>query len=445
MKIVIIGGNAAGMSAASQIKRRKPDWQVVVLEKGLYNSYASCGIPYYIGGQVESSGHLIALTPEAAINDRGIDLRMQSEVLAVNPEEKTVVIRSQKGETQESYDRLVFCTGALSMTQGITFTPGSRIFTIKDLADGVAVMEEMEKYQPRKCAVVGGGYIAVEMLEAFKMRGIETHLIHRRPELAKTFEKEISDLILKEMDKEGIILNLKHGVEELAEEDGQVKVHTSQGVMTFDMVLIATGVVPNSALAKDCGVELGVKGSIKVNKMLQTNLPDIYAAGDCTETRHLITEKPAYVPLALKANKEGSIVGANICGDHREFPGILGTAITKFYNLGIARTGLTLGEAQQTGFDAFKYGLTTGSRAGYYPGGGKLQIVVVAEKGSGRVLGAQMAGPVEAMKRIDVFATVIQKKMTLQDTYDLDLSYAPPFGGVFDPVLLSARVGLKKV
>lgn len=444
MKVVIIGGNAAGMSAASQIKRQKPDWHVVVLEKGLYNSYASCGIPYYIGGQVESSGHLIALSPESA-QGRGIDLRLQNEVVAVKPEEKEVLIRSEKGETKESYDKLIFCTGALSMTEGIAFTPGSRIFTIKDLADGVRVMEEMKKYQPRKCAVVGGGYIAVEMLEAFKMRGIETHLIHRRPELAKTFEKEISDLILEEMEKEGIVLNLKHGVEEITAEDGQIKVYTSAGILEYDLVLVATGVVPNSALAKECGVALGVKGSIKVNKMLETNLPHIYAAGDCTETMHLITEKPAYVPLALKANKEGSIVGANICGDKREFPGILGTAITKFYNLGIARTGLTLGEAQQAGFEAFKYGVTTGSRAEYYPGGGSLQVLVVAEKGSGRVLGAQLAGPVEAMKRIDVFATVIQNKMTIQETFDLDLAYAPPFGGVYDPVLVSARVGLKKV
>jgi len=277
------------------------------------------------------------------------------------------------------------------------------------------------------------------------MRGIETHLVHRRPELAKTFEPEVSEAILKEMERRGIVLNLKHGVEKIAERDGRAEVHTTSGVLAFDLVLVAIGVVPNSALAAECGIELGVKGSIRVNSYLETSLPQIYAAGDCTETTHLITGRPAYVPLALKANKEGAIAGANIAGARRRFPGIIGSALTKFYDLGVGRTGLTLGEARQAGFDAVKYGIAAGSKAEYYPGRKRLEVLVVAEKGSGRVLGAQMMGPEDAVKRIDLLAAAIQQKMTLQEVYDLDLAYAPPFGGVYDPVLLAARVGLKKV
>ncbi len=445
MKVLIVGGNAAGMSAASQIKRQKPGWQVTVLEKGPYISYASCGIPYYIGGQVESAEDLIALSPEAAVKKRGIDLRLQSEVTAIRPGDGEVTVRSGDGETSEPYDYLVLCTGALAQTRGINLEPGERIFTIKDLSDGVAAMGLLDRYQPRKCAVVGGGYIAVEMLEAFRMRGLETHLVHRRPELAKTFEPEVSGAILGEMEGQGIVLNLEHGVEKIAEKDGQVEVHTSRGILAYDLVLIATGVVPNTALAAEAGIQLGVKGSIKVNEFLETSLPRIYAAGDCTETTHLVTGKPVYVPLALKANKEGSMAGANVCGGRRRFPGVLGSALTKFYDLGVGRTGLGLGEAEQAGFDAVKYGITANSKAEYYPGRGDLQILVVAERGTGRVLGAQMMGPVDAVKRIDLYAAIIQRQMTLQEVFDLDLAYAPPFGGVYDPVLLSARVGLKKI
>jgi CoA-dependent NAD(P)H sulfur oxidoreductase len=445
MKVVVVGGNAAGMSAASQVKRQQPGWQVVVLERGSYISYASCGIPYYLGGLVESPDRLLALTPETAVQERGIDLRLNQEVTAVKPESREVLVRRDGEETREAYDTLVLCTGALAMTAGIDIGPGERIFTIKDLSDGVKVMELLQKYRPQKCAVVGGGYIAVEMLEAFHMRGIETHLVHRRPELARTFEPEVSGAVLKEMERRGIVLNLRHGVEKILEKDGRAEVHTSGGILAYDLVLVATGVVPNSDLAAACGIELGAKGSIRVNPYLETSLPRIYAAGDCTETTHLITGRPVYVPLALKANKEGAIAGANICGERRRFPGIIGSALTKFYDLGVGRTGLTLEEARQAGFDAVKYSIAAGSKAEYYPGRKRLEVLVVAEKGSGRVLGAQMLGPEDAVKRIDLLAAAIQRQMTLQEVYDLDLAYAPPFGGVYDPVLLAARVGLKKV
>jgi CoA-dependent NAD(P)H sulfur oxidoreductase len=293
--------------------------------------------------------------------------------------------------------------------------------------------------------VIGGGYIAIEMLEAFLERGLETHLIHRRDELVRSFEKEISDLTLAEMKKEGIVLNLNRSVSKLVEKNNVVEVHSGEEILNYDLVVVAAGVVPNSDLARKSGIATGIKESIRVNQYLQTNYPEIYAAGDCAETRNLLTGKPTYVPLALKANKEGVAAGINISGGREAFPGVLGTAITKFCSLGLARTGLTLDEAEQNGLKAFKYSLTANSKAHYYPGNGNLTAVLVAEKSSGRLLGAQLAGPADAVKRIDVYATALTAGMNLNDIFQLDLSYAPPFSPVYDPVVLTGRVGRKKI
>jgi len=222
-------------------------------------------------------------------------------------------------------------------------------------------------------------------------------------------------------------------------------VHTDKGVLTYDLVIVAVGVEPNSALAKNCGIETGVKGSIKVDQYMRTNIPDIYAAGDCTETTDIVTGRPVYVPLALKANKEGIVAGVNISGGNEAFPGVLGTAIMKFYDLGLARTGLTLAEAEAAGFPAVKFTVTSNSKAHYFPGAGKLTAVLTADKKTGRLLGAQLAGPVDGVKRIDTYATSITAKMTLDDIFQLDLAYAPPFSPVYDPVVLTGRVGRKKV
>ena len=444
--VIIVGGNAAGLSAASQVKRLQPDWKVIVYEKGPHISYASCGMPYFLEGIVPGFNDLLELTPDTVINDRKIDLRLHHEILSVDPEKKEIIIHNGDAEETKAFEYLLLATGTLPTTKGIKINaPSRRIFTLKSLDDMSDISILMDKQKPRRCGVIGGGYIAVEMLEAFMARGLETHLIHRRDQLANTFEPEISAMILERMKEEGIVLDLDRDVQEVTETGDEVIVRTNKGDLVFDFVLIATGVAPNTAFLQNSGIELGIKGAVVVNKQLQTNYPYVYAAGDCAQTTNIITGQPAYVPLAPKANKEGFIAGVNIAGGKEEFPGIGETAITKFANMGIARTGLTHEAAVKAGYDAVKFTFSTSNRPRYYPGGEELYCLIVLNRKDGRFLGAQLSGPLDGVKRIDVFALLIQQKLTVQETFKLDLAYAPPFSPVYDPVILAARLGRKYV
>lgn len=444
-KVLVIGGNAGGMSAASQVKRQRPGWEVTVLEKGRDISYGACGMPYYLEGIIPDPGELVALTPAEARQGRKIDLRLHHEATRVDPHKKQVEARAPGGTRVFSFDYLVIATGVAPVTTGLQLPGGEtrRIFTLRSLGD----MQEIEKLikggSPARCAVIGGGYIAVEMVEAFKARGLETHLVHRREDLANTFEKEISQAILKKMQEEGIVLKLNHSVSQLEEKEGRVTLKTDRGDLVYDLALVSTGVKPQTGFLKGSGLELGVKGTVKVNRYLQTNYDYIYAAGDCTETTNLITGKPVHVPLGPKANKEGYMAGINICGGREQFPGVLGSAITKVFDLGVSRTGLTYAEARENGFDPVKYQVVSPSRAGYYPGGGPLVSVITVDRPGGRILGAQLAGPLDSVKRVDVYAALIYNRMTLQEAFNLDLAYSPPFSPVYDPVIMAARVGKK--
>ncbi len=444
-KVVVIGGNAAGLSAASQVKRQKPEWDVVVFEKGSYISYGACGIPYYVQGLVSHLENLITITPEEAVKKRKLDLRLNCEVTAIEPQEKRVTVDTPDGKSTENYDYLVIATGARPNKAGIDYKPSKRVRNAYTLKDADVLRRLIEDRKPRKCAVIGGGYIAIEMLETLKERGLETHLIHRREDLSRTYEKEISDLAKSEMVKEGIVLNLSQPVSKISEQNKSVTVHTGQKKFNYDFVVVATGVEPNSDLAHNCGIETGVKGAIRVNEQMQTNFPEIFAAGDCAETRDIITGQPLYVALALKANKEGVVAGISVSGGQEIFPGVLFTAITRFCNLGLARTGMTLAEAGGKGYDAFKYSVTSRSRVHYFPGASSITAVVIADKKEGRILGAQLAGPVDSVKRIDVYATAITAGMTVEQIYQLDLAYGPPYSPVYDPVVLAGRVGRKMI
>lgn len=442
-KVLIIGGNAAGMSAASQVKRLKPGWTVVVLEKSRHISYASCGIPYYLEGAVSSIEKLVALTPRQAIQDRGIDLKLNHEATGIQPAEKRVIVQSAAGTSEETYDYLLIATGASPHTGGIPVSAKERVFFIKNLDDAAALQTFIDEAKPRNCAVIGGGYIALEMLEALQVRGLSTHLVHRRSHLARTFEPEISEIITQKAARMGIKLNLNTAVEAVAEKNGQAAVQTPAGDLFFDCAVLALGVKPNTGILKNTSIKLGVKEAVQVNRYMQTSAHNIYAAGDCAETTNLITGKPAHVALALKANKEGSIAGTNICGGREQFPGTLGTAILKFFDLGIARTGLTKDEAKENCFEPLQFKISSHSKAGYYPGGGLLTSILTVDQRDGRLLGAQLAGPLDGVKRIDVYATALANRMTMEQLYDLDLAYAPPFSPLYDPVILAARVGKK--
>jgi CoA-dependent NAD(P)H sulfur oxidoreductase len=445
VKVVVIGGNAAGMSAASQVKRQKADWDVVVFEKGNYISYGACGIPYHVEGLVSKLDDLITVTPEEAVKKRKLDLRMNCEVVAIDSQSKMITYYQNGIDSRENFDYLVIATGARPLKAEINYSPSELIYTVHTLDDSQALRSLLEQKKPNKCAVIGGGYIALEMIEALHARGIETHMIHRRDSLSRSFEKEISVLTLSAMAEAGIVLKLNHTVQKIEVSANRAEVITDQGSLPYDLVVIGAGVEPNSNLARECGIETGVRGAIRVNEFLQTNIPNIYAAGDCVETKNLVSGQPVYVPLALKANKEGVVAGVNIAGGKEAFPGVLGTAITKFGNLGLARTGLTLAEALKSGFDAFKFKVETNSRAHYYPGQGPMTFILIADKKDGRLLGAQIAGPADSVKRIDVYATAITVGMYLDQIFQLDLAYAPPFSPVYDPVVLTGRVGRKMV
>jgi NADPH-dependent 2,4-dienoyl-CoA reductase/sulfur reductase-like enzyme len=443
-KVVVIGGDAAGMSAASQIKRQKRDWHVKVFEKGKYVSYAACGMPYYIQGAVSHFNSLIEIKPETFINDRGIDLKLNSEVLRIYPENNSIEVNIDGELTQENYDYLVIATGA-SPNFGDFPINSNKVFTINNLYDTEKLEKFIEQSKPKSVGVIGGGFIAIEMVEAFKSKGLDTHLIHRRDSLSKIFEKEVSDLILSEMKKREVVLHLNKKIKAIKESNNKVEVITEKENLAFDFVLLAIGVVPNTDFIKNSDIKTGVRNAISVNEYLQTNFPNIYSAGDCTETFSIVTNEKVYTPLALKANREGMLAGLNISGKKEKFPGVCETAITKFFHLGIARTGITYDRAVKNGIDAVKFDLISRTKARYYPGSEKIKSFVVADKDRGRVLGVQLAGPLDSVKRIDVWATIIYNKMNLHDVFNLDLAYSPPFAPVWDPVLLAARIGRRHV
>lgn len=443
-RLLVIGGNAAGLSTASQVKRLQPSWEVIVFEKGANISYAPSGVPYFLSGRVADIDDLIELTPNDAVNKRNIDLRLQHEVIAIHPHRKRILVHSSLGEREEAFDFLMIATGSIPLSMGLDLRSHKRVFTLKTLDDGKRIKKSLKDLQPKKVAVIGGGYIGLELLETMKLLGLETHFIHRRDHLARVFEKEVSDKLKEKMVAEGILLKLHTQIHDIKESLDRVIIETQNGRLEYDMVFLGLGVSPANQLAKDAGITLGVKEAIKVNPYLETNWEGIYAGGDCTEAYHLVGEKYVYTPLAPKANKEGFIAGLNISGQRTPFQGIVGTSIVQFFDIGVARTGLTHEEAKEN-FHPIKYHLTSLTKPSYYPNTERIHSTIVIDKDSGRLLGVQLIGPHDAIKRIDVYATALYNRMTIGDIFHLDLAYAPPFSPVYDPVLLAARIGRKKI
>ncbi|ACB84023.1 FAD-dependent oxidoreductase [Natranaerobius thermophilus] len=449
-KVIIIGGNAAGLSAASQIKRQNPHWDTIVFERTDEVSYASCGIPYYIQEQVTDSSNLYALSANKLKQDRGIDLRLHTEIMKINPEDNKVIYNSkdcQNNLLEESYDYLLIATGTSPDSKGITIN-SDKVFSVKYVGDGVRIKNYLKQQTPKKVAVIGGGYIALEMAESLKNLGLDTYFIHRRDQLNRAFMPDISQEALQVLEQNNVNLLLNTEVTKIEDKsNNKVAVTTESGnSLEFDMIITAIGVRPNTSFLKESGIELGVNDTIKTSRYMQTNYSNIYAAGDVAETVNLVTQKSVFSPLALKANKEGSIAGSNIAAEaHVEkFPGVLKTSILKLFNTGIARTGLTENEANQEGFNAETIVIDSPNKPGYYPGSRKLKTVIVFESKTGKLLGAQLIGPIEDAKKIDTFAVLTQTGATVDDIYHLDLSYAPPFSPVYDPVVLAGRVARKQ-
>jgi len=448
-RVVIVGGDAAGMSAASKAKRTSPDTEVIVLEKGVHISYAACGIPYFIGGVVSSWEDLIILTPKKARESRKIDVRTLHLVESFDPKEHVVRGRDlEKDEPFElTYDKLILATGARPVIPKIQGMDLPGVFTMRSIEDGLKIKNFIDEMKPKTAIVVGGGYIGLEMLEAFHRQGIELTIVERLDRLMVTVDEEIAQQVEDEIRRHGIeillrttLVGIRQGKENL-----EVLLAGGPGKLSADMVLVSAGVQPNSELAKDAGARLGRSSAIRINEKMETTLPDVYAAGDCVEHKHIISGRNTYIPLAPAANKGGRVAGENAVGGNAEFPGIIGTSITKVFDLEVARSGLSYRDTSETVYSKVKQvTVVEKNRARYYPGAENITIRLIVDKRSNKLLGAQIIGREGAGKRIDVLAVAIQLGLKLDEISSLDLAYAPPFSPVYDPITISANVGLHK-
>lgn len=450
-RFVVIGGVAAGMSAASAVKRGDPSIEVIVVEKGEFISYGACSLPYYISGIVKDYRQLIALTPERAREERGIDVWTGHEAMAIYPSKGVVSVleRSSGEEKTVAYDTLMIATGGIPISPPIPGIDLSNVFQVRTLADGIKIKRYIVEHAPKKAIIVGGGYIGLEMAEACKSLGMEVTVLEKLGNIMGTMGADITSIIEQGLQDQGITLVKDLDIESFEAVEGNCGFVVADGEryrFETDLVLIAIGVRPRVDLARGAGIEIGETGAIAVDGTMRTNIENIYAGGDCAEVHHLVSGAKAYIPLGTTANKQGRIAGRNVLDPGCcQFHGVVGTAVTKICDLQVARTGLSLMEARRFGFEATTVTVTTNSRAGAYPGNEKITITLILDKGTKRVLGAEMVGKEGIAKRIDVIATALYNQMTVEALSQLDLGYAPPFAPVWDPILVAANVGTKKV
>ena len=445
----MVGGDAAGMSAASQAKKRQPDLEVVAFERGRATSYSACGIPYWISGAVESEAALIARTPEQH-RANGIDVRMRTEVTAIDLDRRRVSWRDLEdgGEGTEPFDDLVHATGSVPMRPPVPGIDAPGVHGVQVLDDGVALRAELAGGRVERVVVVGGGYIGLEIAEACRVRGLEVTVVDRSATPVGTYDPDVGEFLAAAVREEGIELVLSDAVTAIATgADGRASaVHTASGrELPADLVVLGLGVRPNVALAQEAGIPLGTSGGIAVDVRMRTPVDGIWAAGDCVESRHRLSGERVVVALGTHANKQGRVAGINIGGGYATFPGVIGTQVTKVCDLEVARTGLSTEEAEAAGFSFVTASVDSTTKAGYFPGAQPIRIKMLAERRTGRLLGAQLVGRQGAAKRIDTLAVCIWNGMSVDEVLALDLSYAPPFSPVWDPVLIAARKAFEAV
>jgi len=448
---VVIGGVAAGMSAASRAKRKKPDLDVIVLEKGRFVSYGACGLPYYIADLVKDVRGLVVYDASFFKEKRGIPVFVRHEAVKIDPAAGYVLARNLDlgEELRLNYDKLAICTGALPTMPNYPGVNLKNVFVLKTAEDGISLKGFLKENSPRRAVIIGAGLIGLEMAEAFSAWGLEVTILKRPGSILKMFDDDMVALVEKELAEKGVQL-VKSAVIQGLEGDDQGRVRAvvyEGGRCETDCVLLATGGKPDSRLAAEAGLTVGANGTIAVDEKMQTSHPDIYAAGDCVGQRHLITGKEVYFPRGTTANKQGRIAGENAAGGNDIFPGVLGTAVSKIFDLTVARTGLSATEAAREGYSFAVSTVAHPSHAHTYPAPKPENITVklVVEKKTGKLLGAQMIGKMGVAKRIDVFATALSQGMTVEEISRLDLSYSPPFAPVWDPVLVAANVAVKDV
>ena len=437
MKVVIVGGVAGGATAAARIRRLDEKAEIVVFERTSYMSYANCGLPYYIGGVIEDPEELTLQTPESFFARFRVDVRVRHEVTAIHPERKTVAVTNlETGEAfEESYDKLLLSPGAKPVLPKLSGMDVPGLFTLRTVEDTFRIKKYIEEQQPKSVVLAGGGFIGLELAENLRELGLDVTIVQRPKQLMSPFDADMAALIHGEMRRHGVKLALGHTVEGFEGKDGGIDVLLEGGApLHADMVVLAIGVEPDSALAKAAGLALGVKGSIAVNDRMETSIPDIYAVGDAVQVRHYVTGGDALIALAGPANKQGRIAADNICGGDSRYTGSQGSSVIKVFDMTAAVTGVNEAQAAKAGLDADSVVLSPMSHAGYYPGGRVMTMKVVFEKETYRLLGAQIVGYEGVDKRIDVLATAIRAGLKATELKDLDLAYAPPYSSAKDPV-----------
>ena len=437
MKVVIIGGVAGGATAAARLRRLNETAEIVVFERSGYVSYANCGLPYYIGGVIEDPEALTLQTPESFFSRFRVDMRVRHEVTAIHPDKKTVSVKAlETGEEfEEHYDKLILSPGASPTQPRLPGVGIEKVFTLRTVEDTFRIKDYINAHHPKSAVLAGGGFISLELAENLRELGMEVTIVQRPKQLMTPFDPDMAAFIHGEVRRHGIRLALGHTVEGFAERDGGVDVLRKDAVpLHADMVVLAIGVTPDTVLAKEAGLELGLKGSIVVNDRMETSVPDIYAVGDAVQVKHYVTGQDAVISLAGPANKQGRIAADNICGGDSRYLGSQGSSVIKVFDLTAASTGVNETNAKKAGLDVDTVILSPMSHAGYYPGGKLMTMKVVFETGTYRLLGAQIVGYEGVDKRIDVLAAAIHAGLTAVQLKDLDLAYAPPYSSAKDPV-----------
>jgi NADPH-dependent 2,4-dienoyl-CoA reductase/sulfur reductase-like enzyme len=441
-RLVVIGGDAAGMSAAAQAKRLRPDLKVIAFEEGPYTSYGACGMPYHVEGLIEKPEELIQRTPEVFKKKNEIEAHVFHRVEEIDLKRRAVRVRNLKADETfwEEFDQLHIATGASPIRPKLPGIDAQGIHSLSIIPDSVKIRREIEERSPKRAVIVGGGYIGLEMAEALVARGLQVSLVELLPQVMSTLDEDMAGLVAQVLQEMGVTLYLSEGVDSFEVTDGHVTgVKTPQHRLSADVVILGMGIRPNVELARTAGIPLGETGAILVDDHMRTKIPGVWAAGDCVESLHLVSGRKVFIALGTVANKQGRVAGINLGGGDAHFPGVVGTAITKVGQTEVARTGLAAKEAESLGIEHATAFVRARTRAHYYPDAGPIAIKVVAERKTGRFLGGQIVGAPGAGKRIDIYATALHAGLKVPEMLYLDLAYAPPFSPVWDPVLIALR------
>lgn len=447
-RLVVIGGTAAGLSAASKAKRNMPELEIEVYEKSGYVSYGACGLPYFVGNLIHEPEDLVSLTADQLRTKRGIPTYIHHEVTAIDRVAKIVTVSNlDTGDRFERpYDALVIATGAVPVLPPIPGIHAEGVHCLRTVESGIALKARVQ-CGAKKAVVIGGGFIGLEVAEELALSGVQVTLLEGEKRLLTFLNEEYAAEVERALSAGGVSVHTGCPAKEIILQSGRaVGVLGADGcVYDADLVLVAVGVRPCADLARAAGLALGYKGGIVVNEHLRTSDPSIWACGDCVQMRNLITGEPCYVPLGTTANKQGRIAGGNLTGEDSRFRGVLASQVTKVFDLYIASTGLSMEQARSAGFDPACTAITKGDRASYYPGGGDNHLYLVFDRHTGRLLGAQGIGTASVAGRINVLVAAITSGMTVSQLNELDLVYAPPVAPVYDPILIAASQALKKV